>query len=152
MSQRSLTNIPGQTCIDLHKLSDTLGAKTPWAWIRINQYISKGCAWAEEPSLFSGLIGSTRVTYYSSRACQHGYVTFGLKLAIKNTGCASIHQWRQAWGGPVWGAKLLAWKYDCLQENGKVQFVSVILWVTRWVLLHGRDLLGKPVNTLNNQQ
>lgn len=151
MSQQSLTNIPGQTGIYLYKLNDTLRSHKPKS-LNINQYICKGCARAEEPSLFSGLTGSTRVTYFSSRTCQRGCMTFGLKLAIKNTGCDSICQWRQAWGGHVWGAELLAWKYDYLQENEKVQFVSVILWVNRGVLLHGRDLLGKPVNTLNNQQ
>ena len=93
-----------------------------------NQYICKCCAWAEEPSLLTGFIGSTRVTYCSSRACQHGYMAFGLKLVTKNTGCAGIRQWRQAWGAHVWEAEVLAWKYDYLQANGKVQFVSVLLW------------------------
>lgn len=50
------------------------------------------------------------------------------------------------------GAEVLAWKYDYLQENGKVQFVTVLLWVSRGVLLHVRDLLAKPVNTSNKQQ
>lgn len=41
------------------------------------------------------------------------------------------------------GAEVLAWKYDYLQENGKIQFVSILLWASRGVLLDGRDLLEK---------